>query len=154
MKNVETITKLLIVNDEVHLVENDEDKGSCKHDDFCYFLPDNSANRHFFSVKKIEAMKAKGITEIVLEYRASRKLGSVSTHIPNEKLIAYLPDDLQAEYKAIIQRAIEARDAAKAKPMTELEKAQAKLLKAQEALAKLQAQAAGDIPTDSKPIVD
>jgi hypothetical protein len=42
-----------------------------------------------------------------------------------------------------------ARDADKKKPMTELEKAQAKLLKAQAALEKLMAEAAGtDTPVE------
>ena len=55
---------------------------------------------------------------------------------------AGLDEAEQAEYKAIIERAMKAREDAKAKPMTEMEKAQARLAKAKEALAKLEAQAA------------
>lgn len=111
-------------------------------DGLCYILPANSANRKWFSLKKIEAAKAAGQTEIVLDYKASRVAGSCSQKLPNEKLISYLPEAEQAEYKAIIERAMKAREDAKAKPMTELEKAQAKLEKAKAALAKLQAEAA------------
>ena len=87
-------------------------------------------------------IKEKGATEVALAYRPSRQIGSCSQKLPNEKLISYLPEAEQEEYKAIIERAKKAREDAKAKPMTELEKAQAKLAKAQAALAKLQADAA------------
>ena len=54
-----------------------------------------------------------------------------------------MPEDLQNEYKAIIDRAREAMNADKVKPMTEREKLEAKIAKAKEALAKLTAQAEG-----------
>lgn len=143
--NVST-AKLVITNDEVHLVDNDQDLGALEitKDEMCYILPANSSNRKWFSVKKVEAAKSAGTDTIVLDYKASRTVGSCKAHMPNEKLISYLPEDLQAEYKAIVDRAIAARDADKSKPMTELEKAQAKLAKAQAALAKLQEQAANN----------
>ena len=136
--------KIVIADDGVHLFDDGVDKGICPNDDFGYFLPENSANRKWFSIKKLNEIKAKGVTEIVLAYKATRKLGPIGTHIPNEKLISYLPEDLQAEYRAIIDRAIAAREEAKTKPMTELEKAQAKLAKAQAAYEKLMAEAAGE----------
>lgn len=143
--NVST-AKLVITNDEVHLVDNDQDLGALEitKDGICYILPPNSSNRKWFSIKKVEAAKAAGTDTIVLDYKTSRAIGSCKAHIPNEKLISYLPEDLQAEYKAIVDRAIAARDADKSKPMTELEKAQAKLAKAQAALAKLQEQVANN----------
>lgn len=136
--------KLLIADDGVHLIDNGVDKGVCPiaSDGIAYVLPVNSANRKWFTVKKANALFEKGITEVDLEYRETRKIGPVGTKIPNEKLISYLSEDLQAEYKAIIERAIAARNDAKAKPMTELEKAQAKLAKAQAAYDKLMAEAA------------
>lgn len=136
--------KLLIADDGVHLIDADVDKGplSLTKDELCYVLPENSANRKWFSVKKIDAAKSAGQTEIVLTYKASVKYGAIGTKIPNEKLISYLPEDLQNEYRAIIHRAVAARNDAKAKPMTELEKAQARLAKAQTALRKLQENAA------------
>ena len=135
---------LSIQDDGVHLIEAGVDKGplAITKDELCYILPTNSANRKWFSIKKIEAAKALGQTEIVLDYKASIKIGPIGTKLPNEKLISYLSEDLQAEYKAIIDRAIVAREAAKTKPMTELEKAQAKLAKAQAAYNKLIEEAA------------
>ena len=131
--------KLVIAEDGVHLVDNGEDKGALAitKDELCYILPTNSANRKWFAIKKIEAAKAEGKTEIVLDYKASVKLGPVGSKLPNAKLISYLPEDLQAEYKAIIDRAIAARNDAKSKPMTELAKAPAKLANAKAASANL-----------------
>ena len=138
-----TTCKIVFCEDGDYLVDNDKTTGPLplSSDGLAYVLPENSANRHFFAISKLEKIKATGVTETILEYRASRKIGPVGTHIPNKKLISYLPEAEQAEYKAIIDRAIAARDAAKAKPMTELEKAQAKLAKAQKALAELMAKA-------------
>lgn len=136
--------KIVFCDDADYLVDNGvkSEPLQITKDELCYILPPNSANRKWFSLKKIAAAKDAGQTEIVLDYKASRVAGSCSQKLPNEKLISYLPEAEQAEYKAIIERAMKARDDAKAKPMTELEKAQAKVAKAQEALAKLQAQAA------------
>ena len=78
---------------------------------------------------------------IALTYKATRTVGSVGKHLPNEKLIAYLPEELQNEYRAIIERALAAKEAAKKQPMSDLEKAQAKLAKAQAAYEKLLAEA-------------
>ena len=133
-------------DDGFHVVDFDGTVGPvckyCDADDKTIVLTKNKSNRQWFNRKKAEAEIAeKG--HVDLYYKASKHFGPSGSKMPNEKLIAYLPEDLQAEYKAIIERAIKARDEAKAKPMTELEKAQAKLAKAQEALAKLQAQAAG-----------
>ena len=152
-KNVEETTtfepgvstaKIVIADDGVHLVDDGVDKGICPiaSDGIAYVLPVNSANRKWFTVKKADALREKGITEVELEYRETRKLGPVGSKLPNEKLISYLPEDLQAEYKAIIDRAIAARNDAKSKPMTELEKAQAKLARAKAAYDKLIAETA------------
>lgn len=103
-------------------------------------LPANDSNRKYFNIGKFEESKnADG--EMPLTYKASIVLGDRPTTIPNAKLISYLPADLQAEYNAIIERAIAAREEAKAKPLTDLEKAQLKLERAQAALAKLEAEA-------------
>lgn len=136
--------KIVFCEDGDYLVDNGvkSEPLQITKDELCYILPPNSANRKWFSLKKIAAAKEAGQTEIALDYKASRAAGSCSQKLPNEKLISYLPEAEQAEYKAIIERAMKARDDAKAKPMTELEKAQAKVAKAQAALAKLQADAA------------
>ena len=136
--------KIVIAEDGVHLVDDGVDKGVCPiaSDGIAYVLPVNSANRKWFTVKKADALREKGITEVELEYRETRKIGPVGSKLPNEKLISYLSEELQAEYKAIIDRAIAARNDAKSKPMTELEKAQAKLAKAKAAYDKLIAETA------------
>lgn len=136
--------KIVFCEDADYLVDNGTKSEPLQitKDGLCYVLPVNSANRKWFSLKKIDAAKAAGQTEIVLDYKASRATGSCSQHLPNEKLISYLPEAEQAEYKAIIERAMKAREDAKAKPMTELEKAQARVAKAQAAYDKLLAEAA------------
>ena len=104
-------------------------------------IPKNRSNRKWVSKALLARTVDQGI-RLLLTYKASRKLGPIGNRIPNEKLIAYLPEDVQEEYKAIIARAVEAKNAAKAQPMTEKEKLQAKIAKAQAALEKLLADAA------------
>ena len=137
--------KIIKEDDGFHVVDFDGTVGPvckyCDADDKTIVLTKNKSNRQWFNRKKAEAEIAeKGYVE--LYYKASKHFGPSGAKLPNEKLISYLPEELQAEYKAIIDRAIKARNDAKAKPMTELEKAQAKLAKAQAALAKLQEEAA------------
>lgn len=139
----------IIKDDEgnFHVVDFDGTVGPickfCDADDKTIVLTKNKSNRQWFNRKRAEAEIAeKGFVDLC--YKATRHIGSVGSKLPNEKLISYLPEAEQAEYKEIIERAMKAREDAKAKPMTELEKAQAKLAKAKEALAKLEAQAAGN----------
>lgn len=132
-------------DDGYHVIDADGTEGPVcnkRTTDGYIILTPNKANRKCYNEKKAKKFFDEGGTQIDLFYKATRQIGSMSNKLPNEKLISYLAEDLQAEYKAIIDRAIAARDDAKAKPMTELEKAQAKLAKAQAALAKLQAEAA------------
>lgn len=134
-------------NGDFHVVDFDGTMGpSCKFcdaNDKTIVLTKNKSNRQWFNRNKAEAeISEKGYAELC--YKASRHFGSTGNKLPNEKLISYLPDDLQAEYRAIIERAMKAREDSKSKPMTELEKAQAKLEKARAALAKLEAAAAGN----------
>ena len=134
-------------DDGYHVIDFDGTEGPVcnkRTSDGYIILTPNKANRKCYNEVKAEKFFADGGEMIDLTYKASRTVGSCKAHMPNEKLISYLPEDLQAEYKAIIDRAIAARDADKTKPMTELEKAQAKLEKAKAALAKLQEQAANN----------
>ena len=105
-------------------------------------LTKNEANRKWVMVKIVDAyFEENGSNaKYPLSYKATRVIGSGSNKLPNEKLIAYLPEDLQEEYKAIIARAIQARDAERAaakKPLTEADKARAKVTKAIEQLKAL-----------------
>lgn len=101
-------------------------------------FPVNASNRKCVKVTVAEKFFAENgdDAKMALLYKATRTMGegtSRSTKLPNEKLISYLPEAEQEEYKAIIARAIAARDADreanKKKPMTETEKAQAKVTK-------------------------
>lgn len=137
-----------IIKDEegnFHVVDFDGTVGPickfCDADDKTIVLTKNKSNRQWFNRKKAEAEIAeKGHVDLC--YKASRHIGSIGNKLPNEKLVSYLPEAELAEYKAIIERAMKAREEAKAKPTTELEKAQARLARAQAALAKLEADAA------------
>lgn len=135
---------IVLREDGFHVIDEDGTEGPvcklCDADDRTIALTKNASNRQWFNRAKAEAAIAeKGFCE--LYYKASKKLGQVSRNtLPNAKLISYLSEELQAEYKAIIDRAIAAREADRKKPMTELEKAQARLEKAKAALAKLEAE--------------
>lgn len=133
-------------DDGVYLVDNgvkSEQPVPITKDEICYALPANSSNRKWYNIKKADKeFETAGPDGIYLTYKASIKLGSQGNKLPNEKLIAYLDEADRAEYEAIIGRAREAMLADKAKPMTELEKAQAKAAKAQAAYEKLLAEAA------------
>lgn len=135
MENISN-AKIVIADDGIHLVDTDLDViVTTSKDGLAYVLPSNSANRKFIVVKKIEEAKANGITEIPLEYRATRTLGPVSKKLPNEKLIAYLSEDKQAEYRAIFEEAYSLyeadRAANKKQPKTEIEKLEARIAKLQ-----------------------
>lgn len=138
-----TIAYAKIIRDEdgnFHVEDSDGTVGPvckfCEENDKTIRLTPNASKRQYFSRAKANAeIDEKGYAELF--YRAPHPIGPTGSRLPNEKLIRYLPEDLQAEYKAIIERAMAAKAAAKKQPMTELEKAQAKLAKAQAALAAL-----------------
>ena len=109
--------------------------------DGSFILPKNRANRKWATVNKVNAALEAG-NRFTMTYKATKKFGPVGNRVPNEKLISYLSEEEQEEYKAIIARAMQARNDAKAKPMTEKEKLEAKIAKAQAALEKLLAESA------------
>lgn len=121
-------------DDGFHVVDLDGNEGPvcklCEENDKTIMLTKNAANRKYYS-------KAKARREIAeqgcvyLYFKEAKPAGSSVTRIPNAKLISYLPQDLQDEYNAIIARAIEAKNAAKKKPMTEAEKLAARIAKMQ-----------------------
>lgn len=135
--DVNAIVKIIKDDEGFHCVQPDGTvSGVLKiiEDGRTLVLPKNPANRQYCAVAKAEAgIEENG--EFILTVRTTPKkdVASYSNKLPNEKLIAYLPEAEQEEYKAIIARAIAARDAEreanKKKPMTETEKAQAKVTK-------------------------
>ena len=99
-------------------------------------LTKNESNRQYFNLAKADAaIEADG--KVALTFKATVKVGSTGTRLPNAKLISYLPQELQDEYKAIVDRAIAAKEAAKKKPMTAEEKLRAKIAKYEAELAEL-----------------
>lgn len=117
-------------------------------------LTANKSNRKWYNRKKAdEAIAANG--ECPLYYKESKHFGSGTAHLPNEKLIAYLSADEQAEYKAIIDRAIAAREAERNRPMTEEEKLRKQIASYEATIAKLRAkQNAAAATADSDTLVN
>lgn len=136
--------KLVRLDDGYHVIDGNGTVGplcdKTTSDGYIKLSP-NCSNRKCYNKKKADAFFDNGGEFIELAYKATRTIGSTGTKLPNAKLISYLPEDLQAEYKAIIDEAIALRDADKKKPMTELEKLQAKLAKAKAKYEELLAQA-------------
>lgn len=141
----EILARVVKREDGYHVIDHDGTEGPVcdkRTADGYIILTPNVSNRKNINEKNAERFFAENPDgAIELTYKASRKLGDAPKTIPNAKLISYLSEELQAEYKAIIDKAIAAREADRKKPMTELEKAQARLEKAKAALAKLQAEA-------------
>ena len=141
----EVLATLVKLDDGYHVIDQDGSVGPvCTRmtTDGYLILSPNASNRkciNFANTEKYFAENPDG--HIDLYYKATRKFDATTTKLPNAKLISYLPEDLQAEYKAIVDRAIAARNDAKAQPKTELEKAYERLERAKAALAKLQEEA-------------
>lgn len=139
----EVMATIVKRDDGYHVIDHDGTEGPvCKisADGKSICLTKNAANRQWYSVKLLDKKFAEGIEEIPLYYRATKHLDSNRVSpLPNAKLISYLPEDLQAEYKAIVDRAREAMLADKKKPLTEEEKLRARIAKMQAQLEALTA---------------
>lgn len=143
-ENEEVLAKIIKLDDGKYAVEdaNGVQEITKTSKDGAYALPKNAANRQWIRIELVEAAFAGGAEYIPLTYKATRVIGSTGAKIPNAKLIEYLSEEEKAEYLAIIDRAKAAYEADKAKPMTEEEKLEAKIAKAQAALAELKAKKA------------
>lgn len=139
--------------DGYHVVDNDVEGDVCPltKDGKSICLTKNTSNRQWMSVVRLAKWFETTDEPFPLTYKAARKLGDGSARVtmPNAKLISYLSEEDQAEYKAIIDRAIAAREADRKKPMTELEKAQAKIERLKAQIAKLEA-LENDTPSESE----
>lgn len=114
-------------------------------------LPANPSNRKWFNLAIAEkAINEQGKCD--LTYKASKQVGvSTSSKLPHAKLIAYLPDDLQAEYNAIIEEArklMEADRATRKTGKTAEEKLAEKIAKKKAELDNLLAQLGDDTVAD------
>ncbi len=86
-------------------------------------LPDNPSNRKYYAIKKLE-----DVTEVELTYKASITLGTRENSEPKKPLEDYLEGNDRALYLELVEKAKKNRaEATKKKPMTELEKAEAKV---------------------------
>ena len=129
----EILARIIKQDDGFHVVDQDGTIGDvCKltdEGDKTIVLTPNASNRKYYNKAKAEAAIEQdgycGLTR-----KDTIKISSV-TRTPNAKLISYLPQDLQDEYNAIIARAIEAKEAAKKKPLTKAEKLEAQIAKMQ-----------------------
>ena len=145
-ENTKVMAYLIKLEDGYHVEELDGTIGpvcdKCTSDGYIKLSP-NASNRKCYNKKNADKFFAENPDgKIEFVYKETPSVGPRSATIPNAKLIAYLSEEDQEEYKAIIARAMEAKIAEKGKPMTEKEKLEAKIAKAKEALAKLEAQAA------------
>ena len=131
------LADLVKLDDGYHVFDLDgNDCGLCKvvEEGKTLSLPANPSNRQWFNVAKANAaIESDG--KVQLLYKASKKFGPKGTTLPDAKLVAYLSEEEQAEYKAIIDRAREAMAADKAQPVSELDKLKAKLSKLQDKIA-------------------
>lgn len=123
-------------------LESNEKVGPIKisNDGIYLMLPKNRANRHWVTIEGIDKIFAKG-DRYLMTYKASKKFGSVVEQMLRNKLFNYLSDEDRAEITAIINRANEAREAAKAQPLSDIEKTQRRLEKLKAKLAALEAEA-------------
>ena len=142
----EVLAKVVRLDDGFHVIDSDGTMGPVcnkRTTDGYIILTPNAANRKCLNEKNANKFFDENPGgHIPLCYKETRKIGAVGTKMPNAKLISYLSPEEQEEYKAIIARAIEAKQAAENTPKTEAEKLQEKIAKAQKALEKLMAQAA------------
>lgn len=143
----EVLAYVVKLEDGYHVMDLDGNVGPVctkRTADGYIILTPNAANRKNVNEKNADKFFAENPDgKIELTYKATRKVGTAGPKMPNAKLISYLSEEEQEEYKAIIARAIAARDADKKKPMTELEKAQAAAERAKAKYEALLAQAQG-----------
>lgn len=167
-KNIETVADEMVGTTEVvaeivkvikddngdfHTVIGENVGPVCKivEDGRTIVLGKNPANRQYCAVSKANAgIEADGYFVIEPKTSEPRKLGSSGPKLPNEKLISYLPEAEQEEYRAIIARAIAARDAEKNKPKSEAEKKAERLAKLKARIEALEAEIAADDAADAE----
>ena len=105
-------------------------------------LTKNDSNRQWFNRAKADAAIAEhGYCE--LTYKESKHFGPAGSSLLKNPLMAYMTDEEKADYIAIVQKAIDAKAADKSVPVTDVDKAKAKLEKAKAKYEKLLAELNG-----------
>lgn len=133
---------IMDVDGEEQLCEVKQPKGWSE----TLFLPENPTGRKLINKAAADKRLEANGGSFELTVKAAHSTGPRSRAVPHAKLVEYLKtlDDGQAlfdEYMSIVESAFAAMDAAKHKPMTDREKLEAQIKKAQAALAKLEAEA-------------
>lgn len=154
-EKVDTVVEEVDVNATVDIIQKEDgyylvhqdgtEDGPCEIVDEgkTIALPKNATCRQWCNIAKTnEAIAADG--KYTLAYKAPKKLGSGPRSIPNEALIKYLPEAEQEEYKAIIARAMEAREADRKKPVSQIDKLREKIERDNAKLAELEASLANE----------
>lgn len=138
--NVDENAVVKVVKDEegkFHVIDADGTMGpACTiiEDGRTISLSKNAANRQYCAVAKANTgIEKDGYFQLTVRTTPPRKLGDAPKHLPNAKLISYLSEEDQAEYKAIIDRAIAAREAEReaAANMSDKDRLLAKIAKLQ-----------------------
>lgn len=107
-----------------------------KNEPYTLILPENPSNRKYFNSKKVDAAGGK----IELTYKESRTITKTGDSTPRKGLEDYLEGKDKETYLALVEKAKKAKEAQKSRPLTELEKAERKMLKCKEAYEKLLAE--------------
>lgn len=142
--NAEVLAHIVLREDGYHVIDlkSGEEGPVCKlvdEGEKTIALTPNSSNRKWANRAKADASIA-DIGYFPLYYKASKQFGPSSTRIPNEKLLVYLTEEEQAEYKAIFAEARERMLAERNKPIDPVEKLRKQIEAAQAKLAKLEAE--------------
>ena len=150
-------------DDVYHVMSMDktEDYGECKikadpgsNKKMAIFMPASPCNRKLILLSVANKHFANE-DEMVLEFKASKHIEGGGYHTlevgkplkKDEKLVEFLNDEQKAEYQAIVDEAIKTYNAQKKEPLTELEKAQLALAKAQRQIATLKGE---EVPEEVK----
>ena len=111
------------------------------NDPLTLILPENPSNRKYFKAKKVDDNGG----EIELTYKETRTLGPKGETQPRKPLEDYLSPDEKVLFLELLEKAKKNREEAnKRPPMTELEKAKAKMERIMEQIKRLELQEKGE----------
>ena len=135
----------LVIKDDQGLVIETKDIDTIVDDGKTLKLPENPSNRKYFNLAKVEAANG----DIELTYKETIKLGTVTrkgwmeflTDEERENLeeAERVLEEMRTEYK---RNAEARREESKSKPMTDLEKAKAKVARLMAQIAKMESEEA------------
>lgn len=129
----------LVIKDDQGLVIETKDIDTIVDDGKTLKLPENPSNRKYFNLAKVEAANG----DIELTYKETIKLGTRESGESKKPLEDYLDEDDRELYLALVEKAKKNRaEANKRVPMTDLEKAKAKVARLMAQIAKMESEEA------------